>query len=76
MREDSFERFYYQKVALSEGCGCAEHIIATRDLDAWWLAAARRSKHPGALRWTAGRFRQMFGSLSTYFRKARADRIA
>lgn len=28
MERDSFERFYYEKVALSEGCGCTEHIMA------------------------------------------------
>ncbi|MDX1710205.1 MAG: hypothetical protein R3316_03605 [Rhodovibrionaceae bacterium] len=29
----SFEKFYYEKVALGESCGCAEQIIATRDLE-------------------------------------------
>ena len=33
MSRNSFERFYYEKVALGEGCGCAEQIIGTRDLD-------------------------------------------
>ncbi len=33
MRRDSFERFYYEKVAL-EGCGCAEYVSTRlRDLD-------------------------------------------
>ncbi len=27
MQRESFEKFYYAKVALGEGCGCAEHII-------------------------------------------------
>ena len=34
MRKDSFERFYYEKVGLGEGCGCAEHVTRIRDLDA------------------------------------------
>ena len=33
-RRESFERFYYEKVALGEGCGCAEHVTRTRELDA------------------------------------------
>ena len=33
MRQDSFERFYYEKVSL-EGCGCAEYVSTRlRDLD-------------------------------------------
>lgn len=34
MRRDSFERFYYEKVGLGEGCGCAEHVTRIRELDA------------------------------------------
>ena len=33
MASKSFERFYYEKIALGEGCGCAEQIIGTRDLE-------------------------------------------
>jgi hypothetical protein len=32
-RNGSFEKFYFEKVALGESCGCAEQVIATRDLD-------------------------------------------
>ncbi len=32
MAGQSFERFYYRNVAISEGCGCAEQIIASRNL--------------------------------------------
>jgi len=39
MRPQSFERFYYERVALSESCGCAEQVINIRELDAF----ARRS---------------------------------
>ena len=34
MPRTSFEKFYFEKVALGEGCGCAEQIIGTRDIDA------------------------------------------
>ena len=34
MRKDSFERFYMEKVALGEGCGCAEMAINMRDVEA------------------------------------------
>ena len=33
MRDNSFERFYLEKMALGEGCGCAEHVSRLRDLD-------------------------------------------
>jgi len=33
MPNKSFERFYYERIAISEGCGCAEQFIGTRDLD-------------------------------------------
>lgn len=33
MSRDSFERFYLQRVALSEACGCAEAVIRLRDID-------------------------------------------
>jgi hypothetical protein len=42
MRRDSFERFYYEKVAL-EGCGCAEYVTTRmRDLDALAVKAKAR----------------------------------
>lgn len=34
MERHSFERFYLEKIALGEGCGCAEHVTRIRDLDA------------------------------------------
>lgn len=27
MQQESFEKFYYNKVGLGEGCGCAERVI-------------------------------------------------
>jgi hypothetical protein len=44
MRRDSFERFYYEKIALAEGCGCAEHVTRMRDIDA--LAAGQPAVAP------------------------------
>ena len=55
MRKDSFERFYYEKVGLGEGCGCAEHVTRIRDLDALGAIALRRAvSRPGALSPAAG----------------------
>jgi hypothetical protein len=30
---ETFERFYLTKVALGEGCGCAEHATRIRELE-------------------------------------------
>lgn len=43
MTGTSFESFYLRKVALNEGCGCAEQIIGTRDLE-------RRSQEAAVVR--------------------------
>src|SRR5262245_366726 len=42
MRRDNFERFYYEKIALGEGCGCAEHVTRMRDLDELAVRSAER----------------------------------
>ena len=44
MRRYSLERFYYEKIALAEGCGCAEHVTRMRDIDA--LAAGQPVSAP------------------------------
>ena len=49
MRKDSFERFYYEKVGLGEGCGCAEHVTRIRDLDALGQRLKSGRAKPGAL---------------------------
>ncbi|MET0574937.1 MAG: hypothetical protein ABWZ83_03650 [Mesorhizobium sp.] len=49
MRRDSFERFYYEKIGLGEGCGCAEHVTRIRDLDA--LAAQIAAHHVRSQIW-------------------------
>lgn len=48
MHKQSFERFYYEKVGLGEGCGCAEHVTRLRDLDALGeRLASRRVEQSG-----------------------------
>lgn len=32
-RPESFEKFYYDKVGLGEGCGCAEKIIDVHEFN-------------------------------------------
>ena len=41
---ESFERFYLTKVALGEGCGCAEHATRIRDLEAHSRCATASDK--------------------------------
>ena len=60
MRKDSFERFYYEKVGLGEGCGCAEHVTRIRDLDALGQRLASGRSRPGALSSAIGWFRNAF----------------
>ena len=42
MRRQSYERFYYEKIALGEGCGCAEHVTRMREMDAYADGSLRR----------------------------------
>ncbi len=62
MRSNSFERFYYEKVALSEGCGWAEQIIGTRDLEAraheTAVESASDGGHGDRFAWLARLFRR------------------
>ncbi len=46
MKHRDFERFYLEKIAIGEGCGCAEQAIGMRDMDARarGLSAPRRSR--------------------------------
>lgn len=34
MQRQSFERFYLERIAIGEGCGCAEQAIGMHDMDA------------------------------------------
>ena len=47
---ESFERFYLTKVALGEGCGCAEHATRLRDLEARSHGLVAGRSRPSALR--------------------------
>lgn len=49
MRKDSFERFYYDKIGLGEGCGCAEHVTRIRELDALGKRLVSGRVRPGAV---------------------------
>lgn len=51
MRQQSFEKFYYTKVGLGEGCGCAERVIDNHEIERIraGLAHSKRSG-PGPLR--------------------------
>ena len=44
--QESFAHFYLTKVALGEGCGCAEHVIRLREIEGQRQAAFARRKHP------------------------------
>ena len=44
MRRESFEHFYLSKVALGEGCGCAEHVTRIREIDSY-AASRARARH-------------------------------
>jgi len=62
MASNSFERFYYEKIALGEGCGCAEQIIGTRDLERRAreaaLGGASEQGRGGSLAWLGRLFRR------------------
>ena len=46
MQRESFEHFYLTKMALAEGCGCAEHVTRMREIDAY----AARQRVPAGVR--------------------------
>jgi hypothetical protein len=53
-RQEDFQRFYYEKVGLGEGCSCAEKIIDAHDFNR--LTGKPRLRAPlwprkGAWRW-------------------------
>ena len=45
-RQQSFETFYYNKVGLGEGCGCAERIIDNHEIDRLALARQQARDRP------------------------------
>ena len=48
-RPQSFETFYYTKVGLGEGCGCAERIIDNHEIDRIARDRALRAGRTGLL---------------------------
>jgi hypothetical protein len=58
-KPESFQKFYFDKVATGEGCGCAERIIDTHEFDR--LSRARRPIR---------RFWPRRGDLRLFLRKA------
>ncbi|OED49082.1 hypothetical protein [Leisingera sp. S232] len=40
---ESFEKFYFKKVGLGEGCGCAERVIDNHEFDRLSGRAVRKS---------------------------------
>ncbi len=49
-RPQKFETFYYNKVGLGEGCGCAERIIDNHEIDRPAQARQLGLGKPGLLR--------------------------
>ena len=50
MPRQNFEKFYYSKVALGEGCGCAERVIDTHEIERIRSGLGRSSRRPGITR--------------------------
>lgn len=44
MPHNDFERFYLQRVAVGEACGCAEAVLRIRDLDPGTPVDARQTR--------------------------------
>lgn len=57
----SFETFYYRKVGLGEGCGCAERIIDAYEFD---RCARRQRAAAWPARFSWRRFAAKYGLLS------------
>ena len=58
-RPESFEKFYYAKVGLGEGCGCAERIIDVHEFNRLAGDPARaghQPKFPTLLGWLQQKF--------------------
>lgn len=55
-RPESFEKFYYTKVGLGEGCGCAERIIDVHEHDRLGTSTEKRPYQP-----RRGIFARLFG---------------
>ena len=58
MQNQNFEKFYYNKVALGEGCGCAERVIDVHEFDR--LSGKPRIRALGGRPTLLGRFVALF----------------
>ena len=66
MARKDFERFYLEKVAIGEGCGCAEQAIGMRDLD-------RQAKRLTARNTRRGEPIGILDHIRRFLRRLRAD---
>ena len=64
MNRTSFERFYLRNV-LNEGCGCAEQIIGTHELERRLQDESLKQGHEDASREAFGWLRRFFSSGSS-----------
>ena len=49
-KPEEFSKFYYKKVALGEGCGCAERVIDNHEFDRTMGAGLGHRPRVGVLR--------------------------
>ena len=68
-RPEDFQKFYYAKVGLGEGCGCAERVIDMHEFD----RQARRPKLCLPLMPARGSFRRFLQKAGLTSRPARPD---
>jgi hypothetical protein len=57
-RTRSFERFYYERIGIGEGCGCAELIIGIHDHDTPGHRPATRRR--GSIGWAMRALARLF----------------
>jgi hypothetical protein len=65
--QESFAHFYLTKVALGEGCGCAEHAIRLREIEGRAAGRIRETQAPGM----RPRLAALFARLAARFDAAR-----
>ena len=67
--EKSFEHFYYTKVGLGEGCGCAERVIDVHEFER--LAGKPKTQEPAG----AAQMRRMIDRLAGLFRRRSQENL-
>lgn len=63
--EQDFTKFYYTKVGLGEGCGCAERVIDVHEFN----RLAGQSRRAGALWPRKGAFKRFLQKAGLYTRR-------